>query len=60
MEMNYGDFKNDMCGYGIHEQLGLTFDKLTIEDDDDIASKYQKLMNSGTDKKKNNFITNGR
>ena len=45
--MTFDDFKrDDTAGYGIFDQLGFEFnDRLSLDvDEDDIASKYEKLM----------------
>jgi curved DNA-binding protein CbpA len=43
--MKYADFKrDDDAGYGIFSQLGFKIDdKLTFDDEEDIASKYERL-----------------
>uniref|UniRef100_A0A6C0LS12 J domain-containing protein n=1 Tax=viral metagenome TaxID=1070528 RepID=A0A6C0LS12_9ZZZZ len=45
-KMKYNDFKkNDTAGYGIFDQLGIVIDdKLTFDDEDDIAKRFDTLM----------------
>ena len=43
---SYGDFKRDMCGYGIFDKIGINVDdKLALDmDDENISVKFEKLM----------------
>jgi len=39
------DFKKDTAGYGIFDQLGLDYnDRLSLEDDNNLTSRYNQLM----------------
>lgn len=70
-DMVYDDFdKNDTAGYGIFDQLGLSFnDRLKLDvDEDDIAKKYERLISErqkdqngvGSHKKSTRVVKGGR